>query len=771
MTISPRRAVAIAALVVGVALLTATLRRIDVDSLTQLSRLFGAGMVVAMLPGAAWHVLRTEAWRRCFPPSQRVRFATMFRVRVAAEAFSYVTIGGVTGEPLKVVLLAPQVAPAISAAATALERIAYTAVTAAIVGISAAVAARTMPLTPRWSTVYSTIAVVAGVLAVAPVALLLWRRPRDMREATAEPAPPRSRVRRFLSEFAGHFRVLARSSPRQLAIIAALEIAAFAAMTLEVYAALWLTGTPVTIPASIVIETFTRAASMASAFIPGNIGALEISNVAAASALHAAQGGVALALLRRTRGLIWCAAGFMIYPRCLRSRSRRPRRDRCDEAVDDRRDDVARTLVAIQHGDSDALVTARLGGMPVGERIARAAARAGYTRLLVWTPRDRAREWSTSVRRAGGGLEVAATGDPDCWRRHWTAIEPESPVTVVGPAIVASPQLLASARGLAPACHQSVVEVPAGAAYAGSGVFRTTVCEVTTADALAARLVHRSWNQPTGPEVANGEADLTLRVATRDDLARAERVLRASIFKPTDGRLGRFNRRLSIPVSIASIRYARLSAHAMSVIVIGLGLYAGWLFSRGSYPAGVAAALVSLAASVLDGCDGELARLQFKESPFGCWVDTLGDYVYYVAVFAGLTVGAVRQTGSQAFWWLGAALAVGVLLTFTLLILLRWQITDGRPERLRHRANAHFYGIGKRWARWIAQLSTVATRATMPYGILGFAILGFLPVVVILATIGAQVYWISLAREYRRLLGGRPFTSSPDMVRSPARSV
>jgi hypothetical protein len=94
-------------------------------------------------------------------------------------------------------------------------------------------------------------------------------------------------------------------------------------------------------------------------------------------------------------------------------------------------------------------------------------------------------------------------------------------------------------------------------------------------------------------------------------------------------------------------------------------------------------------------------------------------------------------------------------LTFALLILLRWRITEGRPERLRSRTMDHFERMGKRWARVVAQLSTCATRATMPYGILGFAVAGLLPVVVLLATIGAHIYWISLAREFRRLLNDR----------------
>jgi phosphatidylglycerophosphate synthase len=248
-----------------------------------------------------------------------------------------------------------------------------------------------------------------------------------------------------------------------------------------------------------------------------------------------------------------------------------------------------------------------------------------------------------------------------------------------------------------------------------------------------------------------------IRVGSRQDLPGAERELRQSVFKPTDGRLGRFNRRMSIPVSIALIRWARLSPHVMSGLIIGLGLYSGWLFSGGAHLTGVLAALMSLAASILDGSDGELARLQYKESAFGCWLDTVGDYTYYLAIFAGLTVGTVRRTGWSGYWWVGASVVVGSVLTFALLILLRRRITNGRPDEFRTIAKSHFYGTRKRWAFIVAKLSTCATRATMPYGILALALLNLLPVVLILAALGAQIYWISLAVQLRKLLAaGRP---------------
>ena len=677
----------------------------------------------------------------------------MFRVRLSAEAFSYVTIAGVTGEPLKVVLLAPAVSAPVSAAATALERGAYTVVTAAVVGVAAAITAWRVPLGPRWIHIYTWIAVFAGAIAIVPVALLLRRRTGLAPSPTAPATGLSSPVRKFLRQFVDQFHLLVVGDKRRIGIIVALEAGAFLMMALEVFAALRLTGTPVTLLGSVAVETFTRVASLATVFIPGNVGALEVSNIAAATALHAAAGGLALALLRRFRGLGWCIAGFLIYPRRSKGDGHSAHPERSSH-------DPSRTLVLIQRHDSDALVAESLGGMPAGERIARAALRAGYTRLVVWSPADREVLWRSATSRCRAPFDLLVTGDPLLWYTQWTISDPRASLTVLAPGVVASPALLAAARDV-DVQNRPLVEVSTGAAAARSGVYRTTARQLVVPDAIA-RLRERRRREASSVVVpASGVDALTLSMSSREALADSERVLRASIFKPTDGPLGRLNRRASIPISLALIRSLRLSAHAMSVFVIFLGLYAGWLFSHGSYVSGVGAAFVSWVASVLDGCDGELARFSTRSrlSAAG-WIRSVTTRDY-IAIFAGMTIGAVRQTGWAALWWSGAALGIGVMLTFVLLILLRWRITGGRPERLRSRTKEHFDRIGTRWARIVARLSNCATRATMPYGILGFAVAGLLPVVVLLATVGAQIYWISLAREFRRLMNDRSGADAP----------
>ena len=80
----------------------------------------------------------------------------------------------------------------------------------------------------------------------------------------------------------------------------------------------------------------------------------------------------------------------------------------------------------------------------------------------------------------------------------------------------------------------------------------------------------------------------------------------------------------------------------------------------------------------------------YQESTLGCWIETVGDYSHYIAIFIGLTFGAVRQTGMPVFYWIGLLALAGTLVTFALLIYLRARITAGQPTRLHAVAKTRF---------------------------------------------------------------------------------
>ena len=113
-----------------------------------------------------WHLARTWAWAWCFPQPRSVSFARLARVRLSAEAFSYLTLRGIAGEPLKIVLLGDAVDAREATAAVALERIAYIIGTTIIVGIGSILALAGLPLTHAWFRVFRAFAIGSGVVAL-----------------------------------------------------------------------------------------------------------------------------------------------------------------------------------------------------------------------------------------------------------------------------------------------------------------------------------------------------------------------------------------------------------------------------------------------------------------------------------------------------------------------------------------------------------------------------------------------------------------------------
>jgi phosphatidylglycerophosphate synthase len=406
--------------------------------------------------------------------------------------------------------------------------------------------------------------------------------------------------------------------------------------------------------------------------------------------------------------------------------------------------------------DVEVMPWIRLAGLPIAERVVRAALKAGYSRVVVFCepddgPHSRRRKLSRILQRLPGNITVV--GDSRAWRHTVARLDDGDALTVVGPGTVVSAALLADARTLLP--DGEIDAVPAGSLWHESGVLRASVDAAADLDRIAHAL--RAWRQahvslPSGQDVSLGRARLAIRLTASEDLPAAEATIRRSSYKDTDARLARFNRRFSLPLSVALIR-TPLTANQLSVMLVALGLYSAWLFSLGHYWTGVLGGFLSLAASVLDGCDGEIARLKYQESALGCWIETVGDYSYYLAIFAGLTVGAVRQTGSALFYWLGGIALLGTLLSFGLLIFLRARITNGQPERLHAIARDRFTAEPNWWSRLIWRLAFAATRAAMPYGIFALALVYALPVVVGLAAIGANVYWISLVVKLKDLIG------------------
>lgn len=308
------------ALLVGVALFAITIVRTGFDETIASASRLGLAFPALLLPGACWHLLRTWGWSIAFPDDARPAFSRLLRVRLAADAISFFTIRGVTGEPLKVMLLYDRVAPPVTAAAITLERLAFAIVSLVIAGIISTVAVRILAMPGAWDALFTILSMLT-VIALAVVFEVARHRKGDylgrlvtrLGRLLGRPLET-SRVVRFVLDVEDVLLDLIRGDRRRLIILTVLPIVCYVLTAFEVWLVLWVIGEPIGVTAALAIDTFARLGSVASAAIPAGIGALEASN-AAPVAMLGFSGGGALALMRRVRALLWAGVGLAVYPR------------------------------------------------------------------------------------------------------------------------------------------------------------------------------------------------------------------------------------------------------------------------------------------------------------------------------------------------------------------------------------------------------------------------------------------------------------------------
>ena len=130
-------------------------------------------------------------------------------------------------------------------------------------------------------------------------------------------------------------------------------------------------------------------------------------------------------------------------------------------------------------------------------------------------------------------------------------------------------------------------------------------------------------------------------VDTPEDLVTARKVywqiLRKELVKPEDGLVSRYlNRPISTRISIMAYRGGfRIEPLAVTLVSFILGLSASFLLAMRVFILG--GIFVQLM-SVIDGVDGELARLYRKATPWGGYLDSVLDRISDVAIVAGLTL-------------------------------------------------------------------------------------------------------------------------------------
>ena len=311
--------VSVAAVVIGVLLFILTLYYIDLDETVESAKRLGFALPIILMPGTLWHLLRTWGWSVAFPDEFRPAFTRLVRVRLAADAIGFFTVRGLAGDPLKILLLYDRVTPEVTTASVALERLAFAVISIVMAGCISFFAVRRLAMPVAWDTLFTLTSV--GAVVLLGILILVARRRRGdylgrlvirLDRVTGRRLEA-SRAVQFVLDVEDVLLDLLRGDRRRLVILTVLPIVCYFVMAFEVWLVLWAVGEPIGITAALTIETFARLGSIASAAIPGNLGALEASN-AVPVAMLGLSGGGALALARRIRSLLWAGLGLALYP-------------------------------------------------------------------------------------------------------------------------------------------------------------------------------------------------------------------------------------------------------------------------------------------------------------------------------------------------------------------------------------------------------------------------------------------------------------------------
>ena len=279
---------------------------------------------------------------------------------------------------------------------------------------------------------------------------------------------------------------------------------------------------------------------------------------------------------------------------------------------------------------------ARVVGLTLAERARRVAVRAGARRVLVAVDRSAIRTW-WSDSPADQLLVIRATD--------------QMVHTPLVTALVATPDVCAIA--VAPADAAAPDVSPRG--YAGAMVARgqsanEVVESLACGDddrAVAGRAVAAGAAEVPHGEIARYPA------TTRAERKAAARLLYRIIHKSQDNAITRY---LYRPVSFPLTRllvHTPVTPNQVSYAVAVLVAFGCWLTARGSMISAIAGTAVVLAASYVDCCDGEIARLKLLSSRFGAWLDTVIDELSQIAYLIALGLHCRYWFGIDYFGDLG----------------------------------------------------------------------------------------------------------------------
>lgn len=163
----------------------------------------------------------------------------------------------------------------------------------------------------------------------------------------------------------------------------------------------------------------------------------------------------------------------------------------------------------------------------------------------------------------------------------------------------------------------------------------------------------------------------------------AEKQLLRHLGRERDSPLVRMlNRRVSQALTKWLI-HTPITPNSVTIFSVLLGLCGAACLAQPSHFYQVLGSLLFLLSTIIDGCDGEIARPTFQETPFGAKLDVIMDNVVHLFLFPCIAIGLYRQQGQGLYLMLGGLALGGVLISMAVYLPALLRNETARPSRAR----------------------------------------------------------------------------------------
>jgi len=151
-------------------------------------------------------------------------------------------------------------------------------------------------------------------------------------------------------------------------------------------------------------------------------------------------------------------------------------------------------------------------------------------------------------------------------------------------------------------------------------------------------------------------------VDDKTDRRNAELLICNKLKKDTDGPVSKIlNRPISLRISKLLLKTG-ITPNQISVLSTVIGLVGASFFFSGEYFYLILGGILIHIHSIVDGCDGEVARLKLRQTKYGGWLDSVLDRYVDAAIIFGLAYGYWSMTGDMTIWIIGFSALIGTFL-------------------------------------------------------------------------------------------------------------